>query len=91
VIGYPIVSGGAIATYDLSKPYYGPAENALDLWIGYKRKITSKINWSIQLNVYNVGKSVKLIPISVEPDGKTWASVRVAPVQEWQLTNTFSF
>jgi hypothetical protein len=32
-----------------------------------------------------------LIPISVQPDGKTWASVRVKPVQEWYVTNTFSF
>jgi hypothetical protein len=33
----------------------------------------------------------ELIPISVQPDGQTWASVRVAPVQEWFVTNTFSF
>lgn len=91
VIGYPVVTGGAIATYDLSKPYYGPAEDALDLWLSYRRKLTKKVEWTLQLNVYNVGKSDKLIPISVEPDGKTWASVRVSPVQEWQLTNTFSF
>jgi hypothetical protein len=91
VIGYPVLGGGTIVAYDLSKPYYGPAENGLDLWLSYKRKLTSKIDWSIQLNVYNVGKSEKLIPISVEPDGKTWASVRVSPVQTWQLTNTFSF
>ena len=91
VIGYPVVGGGSIASYDLSKPYYGPAEDAIDLWLSYKRKLTSKIDWTIQLNVYNVGKKDKLIPISVEPDGKTWASVRTAPVQEWQLTNTFAF
>jgi len=91
VLGYPVVSGGSIASYDLTKPYYGPAEDAIDLWLSYKRKLTSKIDWTIQLNVYNLGKKDKLIPISVEPDGKTWASVRTAPVQEWQLTNTFAF
>ena len=32
-----------------------------------------------------------LIPISVQPDGHTWASVRIAPSQEWFVTNTFSF
>ena len=32
-----------------------------------------------------------LIPITVQPDGKTWAPVRVKPNQEWFLTNTFSF
>ncbi|MEO6002944.1 MAG: TonB-dependent receptor plug domain-containing protein [Opitutus sp.] len=94
VIGYPTIpnpTNPALASFDLSKPYYGPAEDALDLWLGYERKLTRKINWRIQLNVYNVGKNDKLIPISVQPDGKTWAAARVSPVQEWMLTNTFSF
>jgi hypothetical protein len=92
VIGYPVIPGtGSLASFDLTKPYYGPSEDALDLWISYERKLTSRINWSIQLNVYNLGKKNGLIPISVEPDGHTWASVRIAPVQEWALTNTFSF
>jgi len=94
VIGYPTIPDPVnpiLASFDLTKPYYGPTEDALDLWTSYERKLTSKINWRIQLNVYNVGKHNKLIPISVQPDGHTWASVRVAPVQEWLMTNTFSF
>jgi hypothetical protein len=94
VIGYPVIPDPVnpiLGSFDLSKPYYGPTEDALDLWISYGRKLTNKINWKIQLNVYNVGKNNKLIPISVQPDGHTWAAVRVAPVQEWVVTNTFSF
>jgi len=94
VIGYPVVpntTNPTLASFDLSKPYYGPSEDALDLWVSYERKLSSKLNWRIQLNVYNVGQNDKLIPISVEPDGHTWASARIAPVQEWQLTNTLSF
>ena len=92
VIGYPVIPGtGVLANFDLTKPYYGPSEDALDLWLSYERKITSRIDWRIQLNVYNVGKKDGLIPISVQPDGHTWASVRIAPVEEWALTNTFSF
>ncbi|HEY4249381.1 MAG TPA: TonB-dependent receptor plug domain-containing protein [Lacunisphaera sp.] len=94
VIGYPVIPNAtnpALASFDLTKPYYGPSEDALDLWVSYERKLTAKINWKLQLNVYNVGKDDKLIPISVEPDGHTWATARIAPVQEWQLTNTFSF
>jgi len=92
VIGYPVIAGnGAVANFDLSKPYHGPSEAGLDLWANYERKLTQKINWKIQLNVRNVGKGNGLIPISVEPDGKTWASVRMGPSQEWFLTNTFSF
>jgi hypothetical protein len=92
VIGYPVVAGAnGLASFDLSKPYYGPSEDALDLWVGYQRKLSSKLDWRIQLNVYNVGKKDGLIPISVQPDGHTWASVRVKPVQEWQVSNTISF
>ena len=94
VIGYPVIAdpvNPALASFDLSKPYYGPSEDAIDLWLSYQRKLTDKVNWKIQLNVYNVGKKDKLIPISVEPDGHTWASARIAPTQEWSLTNTFSF
>lgn len=92
VIGYPVVPGAnGQASFDLSKPYYGPAESAVDLWLGYERKLTEKISWRIQLNVYNVGKKNGLIPISVEPDGHTWAAARISPVQEWMLSNTFSF
>ncbi len=92
VIGYPVIPGtNGQASFDLSQPYYGPSEDALDLWTSYERKLTDKIHWKIQLNVRNVGKHDSLIPISVEPDGKTWASVRIAPVEEWFVTNTFSF
>ncbi len=89
VLGYPVVGG---TTFDLTQPYFGPAENAVDLWASYGRKLTEKINWKIQLNVRNAfAKKSDLIPISIEPDGHTWASVRTAPVREWFVTNTFSF
>jgi hypothetical protein len=94
VIGYPVIpdpKDPKLASFDLTKPYYGPSENYIDLWVSYERKITKKINWTIQLNVYNVGKKDSLIPISVEPDGKTWAAARIAPTEQWELTNTFSF
>lgn len=92
VLGYPVASSAnGIAQYDLSKPYYGPVEEAGDVWIGYERKITKDVKWRIQLNVRNVMKENGMIPLTVEPDGQTWASARVKPVQEWTLTNTFLF
>jgi outer membrane receptor protein involved in Fe transport len=94
IIGYPVIPNAtnpALASFDLSKPYYGPAEDAVDLWASYEHKVTRKIDWKIQLNLYNVGKRDGLIPISVEPDGHTWAAARIAPVQEWQLANSFMF
>jgi len=92
VIGYPVVPGtGGLASFDLTKPYSGPSEDAIDLWVSYERKLTEKVRWRIQANITNVGANDGLIPISVEPDGHTWASARVKPVQEWFVTNTFSF
>lgn len=92
IIGYPVVGISATqSTFDLSNPYRGPAEDQIDLWFNYERKITKGINWKIQFNVRNAFAKDGLIPISVEPDGKTWASVRVKPNQEWFVTNTFSF
>ena len=94
VIGYPVVPNATnptLASFNLAAPYYGPALGYCDLWINYERKVTKKVDWRIQLNVFNVGKHDGLIPISVEPDGHTWAAARIAPVQEWQLSNTFFF
>jgi hypothetical protein len=48
VIGYPVIPDPKDATkasFDLTKPYYGPSEDALDLWASYERKITKTINW----------------------------------------------
>jgi outer membrane receptor protein involved in Fe transport len=92
VIGYPVVPGTAgSASFDLTKPFYGPSEDAVDLWTSYERKLNDKITWRVQLNVRNAFAKEGLIPISIEPDGRTWASVRVKPNQEWFVTNTFSF
>ncbi len=92
VIGYPIANNAAgLPEYDIENPVYGPSEDGFDFWIGYQRKLTEKLNWKIQLNIRNAFDYEGLIPISVQPDGKTWAGVRIKPVQEWSVTNTFSF
>ncbi|HEY4300640.1 MAG TPA: TonB-dependent receptor plug domain-containing protein [Candidatus Didemnitutus sp.] len=75
---------------DVNKPYHGPSEDNVDLWIGYSKKLSEKINWQIQLNVHNFGRSPRLIPIAVEPDGSA-AMYRIEDGQLWQITNTFSF
>ena len=88
VLGYPVTSAG---TFDLTQPYYGAAEGYVDLWVSYERKLTSKINWKLQLNVTDVGTKDGLLPVSIEPDGHTWATVRVKPSQAWFVTSTFDF
>ncbi|HEU5077994.1 MAG TPA: TonB-dependent receptor plug domain-containing protein [Opitutaceae bacterium] len=92
VIGYPVISGAnGQASFDLSKPFYGPSEDAFDAWISYERKLTKRLTWKIQLNGRNLFGKEELIPISVEPDGKTWAAARIAPNREWFVTNTLEF
>ncbi len=91
-IGYrPLATDNAnVIAYDLANPFMGPREDAIDLWVGYSRKLTSKIDWHVQLNVRNVGDGNRLIPLTTQPDGSI-AAWRVAPSQSWTLTNTFKF
>ena len=93
VIGYPpqrVPNDPASISFDLSSPYLGPAETNFDLWVGYRRKLSERLDWNIQLNIRNLGQGNDLIPITVQPDG-TPAGYRIAPYQTWSVTNTFSF
>jgi hypothetical protein len=90
-IGYPIITTTNGPAYDATKPFYGPSETFVDAWVSYRRKLSDKIDWRLQLNVRNVFAKEGLIPITVQPDGQTWAQVRVRPAREWSLTSTFSF
>jgi hypothetical protein len=95
VTGYPVIEttndeGVIDYFYDVKNPYKGPKENHVDFWIGYGRKLTSKIDWRIQLNVRDALASKKLIPISVNPDGSP-AAYRIPELTSWSITNTFTF
>ncbi|HEY4247571.1 MAG TPA: TonB-dependent receptor plug domain-containing protein [Lacunisphaera sp.] len=79
---------------DSSKPEKGPSETYFDLWVGYRRKLTNKIDWNIQLNVDNVGKGDYLIPVSYQAPVNGVASpafYRIGPTQQFTIRNTFSF
>ncbi|MBC2605025.1 TonB-dependent receptor plug domain-containing protein [Pelagicoccus albus] len=90
-IGYPISQGtDGVYNFDFANPYYGPSEDAIDLWASYSRPLNDKVDWKVQLNIRNAFADDDLIPISVQPDG-SWAGVRIAPTEEWYITNTFSF
>lgn len=94
-IGYPVIqrttdTGSSEYVYDVANPYKGPSESHLDLWIGYGHKLTSKIDWRVQLNVRDVLAEKKLIPISCNPDG-TAAAYRIPDLTSWQISNTFTF
>ncbi len=94
VLGYLL--NDAQDNLDPDKPIWGPTEDALDLWVGYGRSLTDKINWRIQLNLRNVGDSTHLVPWAAQPflgsDGKpVYSGYRIQEGMTWSLTNTFSF
>lgn len=91
IIGYsPFIRDDGEISFDLENPYRGPTETHFDFWVSYDRKLTDKIDWSIQLNVRNAFEGDDLIPVTTQPDG-TVATYRIAPAQVWSITNRFRF
>lgn len=93
-IGYPFVTnatGQAVA--DITRPYWGPRETAIDLSVGYRRKLqlrSAPIDWNIGLNVRNLNGRDRVIPIAANADG-TYGTFRIPPERQWSLTNSFAF
>lgn len=75
---------------DVSRPIYGSSEENVDMWIGYKRTLSDKIDYRVQLNVRNLFADDSLIPIAANPDGSI-AQARIPAETTWTLSNTFSF
>lgn len=93
VIGYPVLPGATFddpRAFDLKHPYMGPSERNIDLWVGYSRRLSEKVDWRIQLNIRNLFADDALIPVTVQPDGSPAVS-RIPDLTSWTLTNTFSF
>ena len=93
ILGYRLMkdsSGKDIDAINVNDPMYGPTSSHCDLWVGYSRDITAKVNWRIQLNVRNLLEADKLVPVSMNPDG-VLALARIQEGMSWQISNTFSF
>lgn len=92
-IGFPVMhvnnDPSLDRVYDVSNPYYGPAQTNYDLWIGYSHKF-KKFNLKSQLNVKNVGVGNELIPVEAQPDGSI-AAWRIREPQYISFRTTFSF
>ena len=108
IIGYaPMRSANGTTGVNLNAPVYGPMNDAVDLWLSYRRKLSDRFTWRIQLNVYNVFGENKLVPVlaSVDPDGVralgTITPTSVIPMRasaftiregrSWVLSNTIEF
>jgi hypothetical protein len=94
ILGYGIkqalVYGEQGWILDVNKPIYGPTDSHFDAWIGYGHKLTTKIDWRIQLNLRNVGERVHLVTAAVEPDGSV-AQQRIQDGLTWELSTDFKF
>ena len=69
ILGYGLSLNPDTNTYtpDTAKPLKGDSTDHVDLWVGYSRKLTDKIDWRIQLNLRNVGESHHLEAASLNP------------------------
>jgi outer membrane receptor protein involved in Fe transport len=83
-------SNPAIGKLDVTKPYHGPTESAVDFFAGYRRSISRATDWCLQLNVRNATSKARLVPINTNPDGSV-AACRIADGATWEVTSTFRF
>jgi hypothetical protein len=93
-IGYPFVTnatGQAVA--DITRPYWGPANTAVDVSAGYTRKVRvfgRPVTWNLGINVRNLNAKDELVPIAANADG-SWGTFRIPPERTWSVSNAFAF
>lgn len=75
---------------DISQPFRDSSRTTGDLWLKYSRKLSDKIDWRIQLNIFNVADDKGTVPLFVNPDG-TFGTLGIREGRSWQITNTFEF
>ena len=92
--GYPIhlveSEGDILQQPDLANAYYTPATWNGDLFARYRKQLTDKIDWTVQLNLRNILGDQDLIAEVINPDGSN-AAIRIPPERAIYLTNTFEF
>ncbi len=94
VVGYYQLADGS---FDLTTPYKGEEDTTLNLFASYKRKLTDKVDWSIQLNVNNVLNDFDPRPVNIRNPVRgvndNLVVIRHRPVdgRVFQLTTRFDF
>ncbi|MCB1123888.1 MAG: hypothetical protein KJT03_20205, partial [Verrucomicrobiae bacterium] len=72
-VGYPLIpNDDNLVIPDIANPWYNEEVFNADLSFGYRRKLTDKINWTIQLNLRNVNNldSDELSTVRRQPNGR---------------------
>ena len=75
---------------DLNSPFSDSTRDTFDLWLKYSTKLTDKIDWRIQINMFNVFDDKGTVPLFINPDG-TYGTLGIREGRSWQITNTFEF
>lgn len=91
--GYPtILDEFGAAIPDVANPRLGPKEVNGDMFLRYRRKLSDKLDWSIQINARNLYRKngSNDIPVTINPDGAV-ALVRIPNERQFFVSNTFRF
>ena len=91
--GYPtILDEFGAAIPDVANPRLGPKEMNGDMFLRYRRQLSDKLEWSIQLNARNLYRKngSNDIPVSINPDGNV-AYIRIPNERQFFVSNTFKF
>lgn len=80
----------AALSVDITSPYRDSSRTTGDLWLKYSMKLSDKIDWRIQLNIFNVADDKGTVPLFVNPDG-TYGTLGIREGRSWQISNTFDF
>jgi hypothetical protein len=91
-IGYPrYFDEFGLVAVDVNNPIERGSTDQVDFWIGYNTRIyNGKIDWGIQLNIYNIFGSNELIPVKANPDG-AYAQYRIKEGRSFRVSTSFRF
>jgi len=74
----------------VDQPFRDDKRHTIDLWLAYSRQLTDRIDWKIQLNLFNAFGENEGVPLNRNPDG-TIGLLGIREGQSWALTTTFGF
>ncbi len=87
--GYKLNANGA-PVVDLDTVYKNEAFHNVGLSARYSRRLTDKVNWTIQANLMNAFQGDKVQAITTQPDG-SMARGMIREGTSWAITNSFDF
>ncbi|HEU5079091.1 MAG TPA: TonB-dependent receptor plug domain-containing protein [Opitutaceae bacterium] len=92
VIGNPVIRNdlGQVVALDLDHPYTSSAQVSVDVWIGYRRKLTPKYTIDLQLRCEDLQSSGGYRAIVANSDGNH-SVYTITPERRFYLTTKLQF